>query len=132
MGLLVYYSSATGNTHSFVSRLKQRALRVEKGQRDLKIKERYVLVIPTYADCNGVGSVPKPLIHLLNDPENRVYLRGVIASGNRNFGTMFAIGGREVAHKCAVPCLYKFELRGTDEDVERVTRGLELFWKHKY
>ncbi|MBV8398483.1 MAG: class Ib ribonucleoside-diphosphate reductase assembly flavoprotein NrdI, partial [Acetobacteraceae bacterium] len=34
-----------------------------------------------------------------------------------------------VSRKCAVPYLYRFELMGTDEDVEAVRAGLADFWK---
>jgi protein involved in ribonucleotide reduction len=34
-----------------------------------------------------------------------------------------------VSRKCGVPYLYRFELMGTDEDVEAVCAGLADFWK---
>ena len=51
----------------------------------------------------------------------------MIASGNLNFGVDFAKAGDIIAAKCAVPYLYRFELMGTDRDVERVRAGLAEF-----
>jgi len=131
MGLVVYYSSATGNTHGFVKRLGVRALRIESKAEPLVLDEPYVLVIPTYADGEGRGAVPKAVICFLNRAENRALIRAVIAGGNRNFGATYALSGAVVAKKCGVPCLCRFELRGTDDDVQRVRYGLNKFWEQQ-
>ncbi|RCL03993.1 MAG: protein involved in ribonucleotide reduction [Candidatus Tokpelaia sp. JSC189] len=131
MSLVVYYSSATGNTHNFVERLSVRALRIERKGEPLILNEPYVLVIPTYADNEGGGAVPKAVIHFLNHVGNRALIRAVVAGGNRNFGKMYALSGAVVARKCSVPCLYCFELRGTDDDVCRVRLRLNKFWKQQ-
>jgi len=77
----------------------------------------------------GRGAVPKQVIRLLNQPPVRSLLRGVIASGNRNFGETFALAGEVIARKCNVPVLYRFELAGTSTDIARVRAGLEKFWE---
>lgn len=89
----------------------------------------FVLICPTYSDGEGRGAVPKQVIRVLNDAETRSHLRGVIASGNRNFGATFALAGRIIAAKCDVPLLARFELAGTDGDVARIRQGLDRFWK---
>lgn len=53
----------------------------------------------------------------------------MLGAGNTNFGPLFCVAAEKVAAKCQVPLLYKFELMGTDEDVEKVTQGLEEFWQ---
>ena len=88
----------------------------------------FVLISPTYADGEGHGAVARQVIRFLNNPDHRRLLRGVIASGNRNFGTTFAHAGRVIGDKCGVPVLYRFELAGTELDVVRVREGLERFW----
>ena len=55
--------------------------------------------------------------------------RGVISSGNTNFGKAYCIAGDIIAAKLGVPHMYKFELLGTPEDVSRVREGLEQFWQ---
>lgn len=124
-GGLAYYSTSSGNTRRFVERLGLPATAIEPGA----VMDRpFVLICPTYADHLGAGAVPKPVIRFLNDPANRALLRGVIASGNRNFGSFFAHAGKVISTKCGVPCLYRFELAGTEEDTTRVRQGLERFW----
>lgn len=129
MGGIVYFSSRSGNTHRFVEKLGVPALRLPADAGAPPAATRpYVLVVPTYGGGAVRGAVPKPVIRFLNDPENRSLIRGVIAAGNTNFGTAFAIAGDIVSQKCAVPLLYRFELLGTREDVDNVRQGLERFW----
>jgi len=129
MSLLVYYSSKTGNTHHFVQQLDLPHFRIDKAEPQARVGEPFVLILPTYAGGDGRGAVPKAVIHFLNEEHNRQLIRGVIAGGNRNFGVTFGLAGTVIAKKCHVPQLYRFELRGTDEDVAQVKSGLEKFWK---
>lgn len=130
MGGLVYFSSRSGNTARFVQALGLRAARIPRRDEEeaLPACAPFVLVCPTYADGEGRGAVPKPVIRFLNDPDRRAGLRGVIAGGNRNFGATFALAGEVIARKCAVPLLYRFELAGTETDIARVRAGLDQFW----
>lgn len=130
MGDLIYFSSATGNTARFVARLGLPAMRLPMradGPMPSPVRP-YALICPTYADGQGRGAVPKSVIRFLNDPARRGLLRGVIGTGNRNFGTMFGLSARVISEKCAVPVLYKFELAGTETDIDRVRAGLADFW----
>lgn len=125
MGELLFWSSASGNTARFVAALGLPARRIDAATAAMG---PFVLVCPTYADGEGRGAVPGPVIRFLNVPANRALLRGVIAGGNRNFGEFFARAGDVIAAKCGVSCLYRFELAGTAEDAARVRQGLERFW----
>ncbi|NQZ72475.1 MAG: class Ib ribonucleoside-diphosphate reductase assembly flavoprotein NrdI [Dinoroseobacter sp.] len=125
MPALIYFSSKSGNTRRFVSRLGLPASRVstEIDQQPAP-QSPFVLICPTYADGEGQGAVPKPVIHFLNNPANRAQIIGVIGAGNRNFGATYALAGRIIAEKCKVPLLYTFELAGTDTDIARIRAGL--------
>jgi len=127
---LVYFSSVSGNTARFVERLGRPAARIPltHSDPDLKATRPYVLVLPTYGGGDGHGAVPKQVIRFLNDPVNRALIRGVVVGGNTNFGKGYGIAGDIVAAKTGVPCLYRFELFGTQDDVEAVAQGLERFW----
>ena len=129
--LLVYFSSASENTHRFVGRLGYRSARIPLRRRDepLTVDEEYVLVVPTYGGGSVKGAVPKQVITFLNDPRNRSLCRGVIASGNTNFGEAYCLAGDIIASKLGVPFLYRYELLGTPTDVARVRQGLEDFWQ---
>ena len=129
--LLVYFSSASENTHRFVGRLGYRSARIPLRRRDepLTVGEGYVLFVPTYGGGSVRGAVPKQVIKFLNDPHNRSLCRGVIASGNTNFGEAYCLAGDIIASKLGVPFLYRYELLGTPTDVARVRQGLEDFWQ---
>ncbi len=123
---LVYFSSKSGNTHRFVSRLGLTSFRIPNGMDRLPDPgHSYVLISPTYADGEGRGAVPKQVIRFLNDPDRRAGIVGVIGTGNRNFGATYALAGRIIAQKCNVPLLYTLELAGTETDIARVRAGLE-------
>ena len=133
--LLVYFSSVSGNTARFIEKLGARALRIPLHATDpeLVVDEPYVLVTPTYGGGQGrgveKGAVPKQVIRFLNDERNRRLIRGVISAGNANFGEHFCLAGDIISRKCHVPHLYRLEVFGTPEDVERVNAGLERWWK---
>ncbi|WP_341998017.1 class Ib ribonucleoside-diphosphate reductase assembly flavoprotein NrdI [Microbacterium sp. LWH7-1.2] len=133
--LLVYFSSVSGNTARFIEKLGARAVRIPLHSTDpaLVVDEPYVLVTPTYGGGQGKGvergAVPKQVIRFLNDERNRGLIRGVISAGNTNFGEHFCIAGDIISRKCHVPHLYRLEVFGTPEDVERVNAGLERWWE---
>ena len=138
MSSLVYFSSASDNTHRFVQKLGLPALgtsihRIPLHSTDpfLHASEPYVLILPTYGGGNEGGAVPKQVIKFLNDEDNRALIRGVIAAGNTNFGEAYCIAGDIIAAKCHVPYLYGFELMGTTEDVHNVREGLGRFWQRQ-
>ena len=95
------------------------------------VDEEYVLVVPTYGGGSVKGAVPKQVIAFLNDPHNRSLCRGVISSGNTNFGEAYCLAGDIIASKLDVPLLYRYELLGTNTDVARVKEGLEGFWQRR-
>ena len=129
MADLVFFSSASGNTARFVARLGLPALRIPIRPDDPMpaVDAPFVLICPTYADGQGRGAVPKPVIRFLNDPSRRTLLRGVIGAGNRNFGATYALAARVIAEKCNVPVLWRFELAGTGTDIQQVRAGLQQF-----
>lgn len=132
---LVYFSSASENTHRFVQKLGIPAVRIPLHDREgaFEVRDPYVLILPTYGGGTTLTGrdtnfVPKQVIRFLNNEHNRSLIRGVIAAGNTNFGESFCFAGDIVSRKCAVPYLYRFELMGTADDVERVRDGLAQFW----
>ncbi|GGA61868.1 protein NrdI [Pseudoclavibacter endophyticus] len=133
MSQLIYFSSVSNNTHRFVEKLGREAVRipVNRDAEPIVATEPYVLIVPTYGGGDGRGAVPKQVIKFLNVPGNRELLRGVIAGGNTNFGRGFGIAADIIAAKCHVPALYRFELFGTEDDVEAVTSGLDSFWQQQ-
>jgi protein involved in ribonucleotide reduction len=131
--LIVYFSSVSENTHRFVEKLGGRARRIPVlgDPSSFTVDEPFVLILPTYgggkATGDRAGYVPKQVIKFLNNVHNRSRIRAVIAAGNTNFGEEFCLAGDIVSRKCHVPYLYRFELMGTADDVDRVREGLAEF-----
>lgn len=131
--LIVYFSSVSENTHRFVEKLDIRSVRIPLtgAAGEFGVDEPYVLICPTYGGGKATGQpggfVPKQVIRFLNDEHNRSLIRGVIAAGNTNFGEEFCYAGDIISRKCRVPYLYRFELMGTTDDVDRVRAGLADF-----
>ncbi|CAM4464215.1 protein involved in ribonucleotide reduction [Paenibacillus endophyticus] len=119
--MLVVYDSKTGNVKRFIKKLNMRAVPIDE---KAAVDEPFVLV--TYT--TGFGQVPEKVTSFLEN--NADMLRGVSASGNRNWGSGFAKSADTISQKYAVPVILKFELSGTNQDtqhfVERV-RTIEAY-----
>ncbi|MGO2876398.1 class Ib ribonucleoside-diphosphate reductase assembly flavoprotein NrdI [Corynebacterium casei] len=128
---LVYFSSVSENTHRFVVKLGLPAVRIPLRPKEgmLCVTDPYVLILPTYGGGNMKAAIPVQVRKFLNIPSNREQLRGVITAGNTNFGEAYCCAGPKIARKCGVPELYRFELLGTDHDVQTVRDGLLRFYE---
>lgn len=119
--MLIVYDSKTGNVKRFVNKLDMPAVSIEERQ---VVNEPYVLV--TYT--TGFGQVPEKVKSFLS--RNNKMLKGVSASGNRNWGPGFAKSADTISEMYGVPVISKFELSGTAHDmqefVERV-RTIESY-----
>ena len=110
--MLVVYASKTGNVARFVQRLGVEALRIQSGTELIK---RPALLI-TYT--TGFGQAPVEVLRFVE--ANRPYLLGVAVSGNRNWGANFARAGEVLFERYGLPVVHKFELSGSEKDVEVV------------
>lgn len=135
LGALVYFSSASENTARFVQhcRLEELGINVYRiplrpTDPPLTVNEPFVLLVPTYGGGDIRKAVPQQVKLFLNNPDNRRWIRGVIASGNTNFGEAYCAAGDVIAAKCQVPYLFRFELMGTPEDEATVRRNLPRFF----
>lgn len=113
--MLIAYSSMTGNVNRFVQRLSFPAVNLREIE---QIDEPYVLVTYTF----NFGNVPQEVSAFLEkNPNHQRHLLGVAASGNRNWGALFARAADVIAANFHVPVLHKFELAGTEEDIQIFT-----------
>ncbi|MCI1220050.1 MAG: class Ib ribonucleoside-diphosphate reductase assembly flavoprotein NrdI [Bifidobacterium sp.] len=135
IGAIVFFSSASQNTARFVAscQLQDEGInvyRIPLRPKDpaLNVREPYVLIVPTYGGGSAHKAVPVQVRQFLNNASNRQYIRGVIASGNSNFGEGYCIAGDIISAKCKVPFMYRFELMGTPEDQTAVRQGLLEFF----
>lgn len=126
---IVYYSSGTGNTAAFVRKLGLDSTVIPGKGEPPTVTVPYVLVVPTYGGGASLGgrrtpSVPRQVSSFLMSGENASYMRAVISGGNMNFGQDYGRAGMLISRRFDVPYVWRFELRGTDHDVQTVLNGL--------
>ncbi|WP_379968980.1 class Ib ribonucleoside-diphosphate reductase assembly flavoprotein NrdI [Ectobacillus sp. sgz5001026] len=105
----IVYDSMTGNVKRFIHKIGMPAMQIRE---DLVMNEDFVLV--TYT--TGFGNVPDRVMKFLQN--NNSFLKGVSASGNRNWGANYGASADKIANHYLVPVVSKFELSGTTRDVE--------------
>lgn len=120
---LVYFSK-TGNVSRFINKLNQNFFPTIKGG-DF-ISETPVILV-TYT--TGYGEIPSEVKTFCE--RNNHNIKFVIASGNRNWGEMFARSGDLIATQFDAKMLYKFELSGTNKDVNYVSNILKQIYENK-
>ncbi|QLK85511.1 class Ib ribonucleoside-diphosphate reductase assembly flavoprotein NrdI [Staphylococcus sp. 17KM0847] len=107
----VVFYSFTGNVRRFIKRTElENIYEITEADATMHMTEPFILVTGTI----GFGEVPAPVEQFL--AVNHTLLRGVAASGNRNWGNNFAKAGVTISEKYHVPLLLKFELHGTSSD----------------
>ena len=128
---VVYFSNVSENTLRFVEKLDLTvpAVRIPVVSKEVFLLpddiESYILITPTYENKGRTNFVPRQVWKFLGVKSNRERMRGVISSGNINFGADYGVAADIISAKCSVPVLYKFELLGTPTDIEEVQRRME-------
>lgn len=134
MSDIVYFSNYSGNTKKFVEKFNKKSTRIpikwEDSNPVIQSKE-YVLFVPTYGGGSGSSAVPKQVIKFLNIKQNRDYLRGIVGLGNTNFGEHFCEAAEIISAKTGVPVIAKVEIFGTEEDVEKVNKRMEMLYDYE-
>lgn len=128
---LVYFSNYSENTKRFVEKLTDDAIRIPTrpgDARHLVVDREYVLVVPTYGGGSESPAIPKAVKVFLNNPANRDLLRGVVGTGNTNFGEHFCKAADMICDKTGVPLIARVEIMGTPEDVEKIKQRLEILY----
>ena len=138
--LYLVYISLSGNTDSFVKRLKaffqfQTNLSIELVHiKDLvkqdipfySLDAPFVAFLPTYLEGgNGVDNgdveiLTNPLGDFIAFGGNAERCLGVVGSGNRNFNNQYCLAAKQYAERFGFPVIDNFELRGMPNDVERI------------
>lgn len=114
--MIVYFSNLSNNTHRFVEKLEVESYRIPiTGTSYSPIEQDCLLVIPTY----GNGKVPGQVVKFLRQADTSL-IKGVVGSGNTNFGPTFCLAGMKAAYALGVPLFHKFELLGNQDDVSIV------------
>ena len=108
----VIFFSLTGNCKRFVEMCKLPEEDViDLWEIDYEVDFDYILITPTI----GFGKVPEDVERFLR--ENDRHLKGVVGSGNRNWGNRFAKAAEIISEQYNVPLLMKIELHGNTKDL---------------
>lgn len=109
---MIIYASRTGNIRNIVQKLGIKNVQIKDG---LLINEPFFVF--TYTD--GLGSVPKVVEEFMIN--NYQHCKGVIASGNSNFGkNVFCGSANKINEMYDVPIIHKIELRGFEKDYKYI------------
>ena len=128
---IVYFSNYSGNTKRLVDRLNGTAIRIPisgDSSEPTTVTNEYVLVVPTYGGGNERSAIPRQVRQFLNVEQNRSLLRGVIGTGNTNFGDNYCKAAEIISRKTGVPIIARVEIFGTDEDVIKIKERLEILY----
>lgn len=114
---MIAYASRTGNVRYIVSKIEAESIEIRE---DLQIDKPYLLV--TYTD--GFGDIPTKVSRFLE--QNETHCKGVVVSGNSNFGPRnFGGAGEKIAAKYQIPLVRKLDLRGYQADYEAIQQFYE-------
>ena len=109
---MIIYASRTGNVRYIVSKLDLPSIEITE---NLAINQPYIVF--TYTD--KLGEVPKKVEEFLQ--LNHGFCKGVIASGNSNFGKkMFCESADKISRQYSIPIIHKVELRGFQHDYDLI------------
>jgi protein involved in ribonucleotide reduction len=128
---IVYFSNYSGNTKRLVDRLNGTAIRIPivgDSSGPTLVTNEYVLVVPTYGGGSQKSAIPRQVRQFLNVEQNRNLLRGVIGTGNTNFGEHYCKAADLISAKTGVPIIARVEIFGTDEDVNKIKERLEILY----
>ena len=104
--------SLTGNCKRFVDMCKiPEEDVIDLFDIDYEVDFDYFLITPTI----GFGQVPEGVTEFLET--NHKHLKGVVGSGNKNWGERFANASEIISREYDVPLLMKIELHGSKKDI---------------
>lgn len=109
---MIAYASRTGNVRYIVQQLNLPNIEIAK---DCIIRAPFILC--TYTD--GLGDIPAVVQTFMEN--NASLCRGIVVSGNSNFGLdVFGLAGDKLAATYHVPLVRKLDLRGFAKDYEAI------------
>ncbi|MEC2137428.1 class Ib ribonucleoside-diphosphate reductase assembly flavoprotein NrdI [Bacillus subtilis] len=123
--MIITYESKTGNVRRFVKALQQEfdveAIEVTG---DTIVNQEFIHITYTI----GFGEVPERTLNFIN--KNKKKIRGVAVSGNKVWGDNYGLAGDKLSAKFHIPLLLKFELSGTEQDLQKIIQEVQLIDKH--
>jgi protein involved in ribonucleotide reduction len=119
--MLLVYMSMMGNVRDFVERVDMDSYELNPVNPPIEVNEDYIVVIPTY-----VGYINEDVEEFVEYKDNLKHLVGFASSGNINFDDDYCINGKELSAKYNKPLIFQFEFQGTDEDIIKFRKEVEI------
>lgn len=116
--MIVVFDSKTGNVRRFCQRLSEMGV-YSVFLDDYDGQTPYILVTFT----TKFGQTPETTDRFM--ALHSEHCRGVVSSGNRNWGDFYAKAADNISEAFGVPVLHKFELFGMKSDLEKVKKEVE-------
>lgn len=112
------YASRMGKTEKLINKLAVDAMKIETGSETAKGD----FILFTYTDGNGiVSNIVESFLKA-----NAGGLKGVVAGGSKErHAATFGWAGDVIAKQYNVPCLYKVDGEGSEEDVEHIRKAIQ-------
>ena len=109
------YISLSGNTESFVTRLKDYLLSQYEG-----IEVQKIHIKDLVKEGRDVEILTTPVGDFIAYGDNASKCFGVVGSGNRNFNNQYCLTAKQYSQRFGFPVLADFEMRGMLGDIKRV------------
>ena len=138
MELTFIYISISGNTRSFIQRLKKdleqqghqvNTLDVSSLNNETHpVTKAFIAFLPTYLEGgNGIDNgdheiLTNALGDFIEAHDNFKQCLGIIGSGNKNFNNQYCLTAMQYAKYFDFPFLADFEMRGTPKDITRISQ----------
>lgn len=121
--MIIYYDSKTGNVQRFVDKIKVK----RENWKFIKITQEMLIEEDGHfiTFTTKIGEVPESTSQFLNNENNVKYIKSVSSSGNMNWGVHFAKASNKINEKYNIPILMKFELSGTQNQVDNFIESVE-------
>lgn len=116
ISMLIAFDSKTGNVRRFVNKLEMKSIQIDE---EMILQEPFILV--TYT--TGMGKVPLKVLNFLE--KNHSNMIAVAASGNKNWGLSYCKSADIISEKYHVPVILRFEMSGTNIDVEKFKEAIK-------
>lgn len=118
----VIYFSVSGNCSIFAHNLnaiQDDLIELTEDNSDLMMNDDFIIIVPTYDEY-----LTTPIFAFLEN--NHLHCKGIVGSGNRNFGDEgYIFTAKDLNKKFNIPIIHDFEYAGFNEDVCKVNDFLE-------
>lgn len=120
---IAYASSGTKNVERLVSLLPYDNMDIEQASiHELQrlVSSPFVIAVPSYENSPQYDDFATLL-----DMDVLGNCKGIIGSGNKNFGDLYLVTAKELSKEFSIPIIYEMEFFGTKHDRQELENVIE-------